>query len=203
MVFFVLLYPSIYLCLFFLDINDGNKGAQWRKEKKKTHAQNDRWRKTHLTPYIRIFIAHCAIINVILLISNHLLLPCHINRYRLFIRSNTFKSIYFVVFFHLLFSHHLSIIIYVGICSALVNTHFSQMCHCVCFINSNLIDEFWLKFISTDNVFVGNDVVLTAKGIKKLSLSLNRTHKLHWIWRENYCGMICNCGGPLPKPKEK
>lgn len=96
---FVLLYLSIYLCCFFLDINDGNKGAQWRKGKKKTNAQNDRWRKTHLTPYIRIFIAHCAIINVILLISNHLLLPCHINRYRLFIRSNTFKSIYFVVAF--------------------------------------------------------------------------------------------------------
>lgn len=105
-VFCLCLSLSIYLSLpVFLDINDGNKGAQWRKEKKKTHAQNDRWRKTHLTPYVRIFIAHCAIINVILLISNHLLLPCHINRYRLFIRSNTFKSIYFVV---LLLSHHLS-----------------------------------------------------------------------------------------------
>lgn len=68
---------------FIIGFNHFRKRSNKRQpNRNRQHTHETADRKTHLTPYIRIFIGYCAIINVILLISNHLLLPCHINRYR-------------------------------------------------------------------------------------------------------------------------
>lgn len=105
---------------FFFSFEIGHKGK---------NTENRSIEKTHLTPYIRIFIVHCAIINVILLISNHLLLLCHINRYRLFFRSTTPSN----RFIFIIISLEEFFFLLVRLCHTyvLVHSHFGQMCHCL------------------------------------------------------------------------